>query len=249
MRFIPYILTWFCKLQGDVLNSVRIDILLGGLLTGSKTKKFYAFCLTMDCKGSCHHSTTRSYGQCGQKSHQPAPSAFCDCVFFLLVTFQAVLFEAPITQCKNKVCFQNYDAKHLTLIRIYSIYNWKVPFILLWVGILKGPSRIETFCRFCILLSYVLLGVKFGVIITVSQSFVSSICMFLDKKTLLKTWFNPGLNLKGLCHDGAHVWALTVADCFWTNRKRVRWMQGNLHDSRFIVREEGVVFVQFYISP
>ena len=28
--------------------------------------------------------------------------------------------------------------------------------------------------------------------------------------------------LKGLCHDSAHVWALTVADCFWTNRKRVR---------------------------
>ena len=55
------------------------------------------------------------------------------------------------------------------------------------------------------LLSYVLLGVTFGVIITVSQSFASSICMFLDKKTLLKTWFNPGLNLKGLCHDGVHV--------------------------------------------
>ena len=27
------------------------------------------------------------------------------------------------------------------------------------------------------------------------QYFVSSSYMFLDKKTLLKTWFNPGLNL------------------------------------------------------
>lgn len=142
----------------DAVHPVHLDMVLqtarrciefssdrystGGLLTGSKTKQFYAFCLTTDCKGSRRHSTTRSYGQCGQKSHQPAPSAFCDCVFFLLVTFQAVLFEAPITQCKNKVCFQNYDAKHLTLIRIYSIYNWKVPFILLWVGILKGPLEL-----------------------------------------------------------------------------------------------------------
>ena len=42
--------------------------------------------------------------------------------------------------------------------------------------------------------------------------------------------------LKGLCHDSADVWALTVGDCFWTNRKRVRCTQGNLHNSRFIVR-------------
>ena len=28
--------------------------------------------------------------------------------------------------------------------------------------------------------------------------------------------------LKGLVHDNAHVWVLTVADCFSTNRKRVR---------------------------
>ena len=27
-------------------------------------------------------------------------------------------------------------------LRIYSIYNWKVLFILLWVGILKGPLEL-----------------------------------------------------------------------------------------------------------
>ena len=60
-------------------------------------------------------------------------------------------------------------------------------------------------------------------------------------------FFNNGL--KGLCYDSVHVWALTVAECFWTNRKRVRCTQGNLHNSRFIVREAGVIFARFYISP
>ena len=59
--------------------------------------------------------------------------------------------------------------------------------------------------------------------------------------------YGPSL-LKGLCHDSAHVWALTVADCFLTNRKRVRCTPGNLHNSRFIVCEERVVFVRFQIS-
>ena len=63
-----------------------------------------------------------------------------------------------------------------------------------------------------------------------------------NKRT--ENWF---CYLKGLCHDSAHVWDLTVADCFWTNRKRVRRTQGNLHNSRFIVREAGVVFVRLYI--
>ena len=46
--------------------------------------------------------------------------------------------------------------------------------------------------------------------------------------------------LKGLCHDSAHVWAVTVADCLWTKRKRVRCTRENLHNLRFIVREAGV---------
>ena len=37
--------------------------------------------------------------------------------------------------------------------------------------------------------------------------------------------------LKGLVHDNAHVWVRTVADCFQTNRKRVRCMQVNLQNS------------------
>ena len=40
---------------------------------------------------------------------------------------------------------------------------------------------------------------------------------------------NP--TLKGLVHDNAHVWVLTVADCFSTNRKRVRCTQVNLQNS------------------
>ena len=37
--------------------------------------------------------------------------------------------------------------------------------------------------------------------------------------------------LKGLVHDNAHVSVLTVADCFSTNRKRVRCTQVNLQNS------------------
>ena len=50
---------------------------------------------------------------------------------------------------------------------------------------------------FSILPSYVLFKVKFCVIISVKaqQHFTSSNCMFLGKKTLLKIWLNPGLNL------------------------------------------------------
>ena len=42
------------------------------------------------------------------------------------------------------------------------------------------------------------------------------------------------ITLKGLVHDNAHVWVLTVADCFPTNRKRVRCTQVNLQNSRAI---------------
>ena len=50
---------------------------------------------------------------------------------------------------------------------------------------------------FSILPSYVLLKVTFGVIISVKaqQHFASSNCMLLGKKTLLKIWLKPGLNL------------------------------------------------------
>ena len=55
------------------------------------------------------------------------------------------------------------------------------------------------FC-FCILSSYVLLRVTLCVIfpyleVKAQQCFVSSRGMFLGKKTLLKIWLNPGLNL------------------------------------------------------
>ena len=45
--------------------------------------------------------------------------------------------------------------------------------------------------------------------------------------------------LKGLVHDNAHVWVLTVADCFSSNRKRIRCMQVNLQNSNslFATRE------------
>ena len=33
--------------------------------------------------------------------------------------------------------------------------------------------------------------------------------------------------IKGLVDDNVHVWVLTVADCFSTNRKRVSWTQVN----------------------
>ena len=64
-------------------------------------------------------------------------------------------------------------------------------------------------------------------------------------------WCQLNPSLKGLCHDSAHVWAVTVADCLWTNRKWVRCMRGNLHNSRFIVREAGVfrTFLFHFIYP
>ena len=57
--------------------------------------------------------------------------------------------------------------------------------------------------------------------------------------------------LKGLCHDSAHAWAVTVADCLWTNRKRVTCTRGNLHNSRFIAREARVfrTFLFDFIYP
>ena len=61
--------------------------------------------------------------------------------------------------------------------------------------------------------------------------------MYVIRELLIR---GRGRQLKGLCHDSAHVWAVTVANCLWTNRKRVRCTRGNLHNSRFIVREAGV---------
>ena len=59
------------------------------------------------------------------------------------------------------------------------------------------------------------------------------------------------LQRKGLCHDSAHVWAVTVTDCLWTNRNRVRCKRGNLHNLRLIVREAGVfeTFMFYFIHP
>ena len=36
---------------------------------------------------------------------------------------------------------------------------------------------------------------------------------------------------KALCQDTAHVSAVTGADCFYANRKRIRGTQENLHNS------------------
>ena len=57
--------------------------------------------------------------------------------------------------------------------------------------------------------------------------------------------------LKGLCHNSAHVWTVTVAHCLWTNRKRVRCTRGNLHNLRFIICEAGVfwTFLFDFIYP
>ena len=46
----------------------------------------------------------------------------------------------------------------------------------------------------------------------------------LSLKTVNKKW----ASLRGLVHDNTHVWVLTVADCFYTHRKRVRCTQVNL---------------------
>ena len=57
----------------------------------------------------------------------------------------------------------------------------------------------EIFFRSCILHSYALPRVTFCVIITVSRSKGSTVfCtleLFLDEKTVLEIWLNPGLNL------------------------------------------------------
>ena len=54
--------------------------------------------------------------------------------------------------------------------------------------------------------------------------------IFTSYRTFLGPLFT-GTHLKGLVHDNAHVWVLTVADCFSTNRKRVRYTQVNLQNS------------------
>ena len=50
------------------------------------------------------------------------------------------------------------------------------------------------------MLSLLYLGVK------ARQYFVSSSCMFLEEKTLLKIWLNPGINFRGTV-----PWAFTVS--------------------------------------
>ena len=62
----------------------------------------------------------------------------------------------------------------------------------------------------------------------------------VDETMIIKITPTLPFLLKGLCHDCAHVWAVTVADCLWTNWKQVSCTWGNLHNLRFIVREVGV---------
>ena len=50
-------------------------------------------------------------------------------------------------------------------------------------------------------------------------------------QTVLEDHSGLAKALKGLVHDNAHVSVLTVADCFSTNRKRVRCTQVDLQNS------------------
>ena len=52
------------------------------------------------------------------------------------------------------------------------------------------------------MLSLLYLGVPLGV--KARQSFVSSSCLFLDKKTLLQIWFNSGLNVTNFRGTRSH---------------------------------------------
>ena len=50
--------------------------------------------------------------------------------------------------------------------------------------------------RFCILHYYALLKVTLlYLVVKAQQYFEASSCIFLDEKTLLEIWHNPGLNL------------------------------------------------------
>ena len=86
-------------------------------------------------------------------------------------------------------------------------------------SISANPARIKNLFQLCIYLPmwpYVLLRVAFSVIITVSRSKSTTIFPKLElhdlrKKTLLKIWFNPGLNIwttarsEFLCRDSDYV--------------------------------------------
>ena len=62
------------------------------------------------------------------------------------------------------------------------------------------------------------------------------------------------INARGLVHDNAHVWVLTVADCLSSNRKRVRCTQINVQNSNtlFATREyfraSGLIYIFLYVA-
>ena len=50
--------------------------------------------------------------------------------------------RSPLDKCLLVPMSKQWTDLVFPSLRIYSIYNWKVPFILLWVGILKGPLEL-----------------------------------------------------------------------------------------------------------
>ena len=88
-------------------------------------------------------------------------------------------------------------------------------------ALLYSKLRMFWYCHRCVLLSSTV-GVKFWVI-----NFYMFSSLFLQ-------------TLKGLVHDNAHVWVLTVADCFSTNRERVRCTQVQFTKFKLIVRDARV---------
>ena len=61
--------------------------------------------------------------------------------------------------------------------------------------------------------------------------------------------FNLFRDLKGVVSRWYACVSFNSSWLFLNPRKRVRCTQGNLHNSRFIVRDAGVVYVRFYKSP
>ena len=73
-------------------------------------------------------------------------------------------------------------------------------------------------------------------IIYLTLLFIMNIVRTMEKENPL---FSFVIKIRKMClnfmiHDNAHVWVLTVADCFSTNRKRVRCTQVNLQNSNYV---------------
>ena len=51
-------------------------------------------------------------------------------------------------------------------------------------------------------------------VVKAQQHFVTSSCMFLDEKTVLEIWLNPGLNLTIFRGTGPRTWSTTLVKTF-----------------------------------